>query len=58
MLEPGRVFKQVRKNHIATQMDRYWPVPAQETVGYSPPVPDGERMYIRGERYHRLADAR
>jgi outer membrane protein assembly factor BamB len=51
VLEPGRVFKQVGKNHIATQMDRYWPVPAQETVGYSPPVPDGERMYIRGERY-------
>jgi outer membrane protein assembly factor BamB len=51
VLEPGRVFKQVRKNHIATQMDRYWPVPAQESVGYSTPVPDGERIYIRGERY-------
>jgi outer membrane protein assembly factor BamB len=51
VLEPGRTFKQVGKNHIATQFDRYWPVPAQETIGYSPPVPDGERMYIRGERF-------
>jgi outer membrane protein assembly factor BamB len=51
ILEPGRAFKQVGKNHIATQFDRYWPVPAQETIGYSPPVPDGDRMYIRGERY-------
>jgi outer membrane protein assembly factor BamB len=51
VLEPGRTFKQVGKNHIATQFDRYWPVPAQETIGYSPPVPDGDRLYIRGERY-------
>ena len=51
MLEPGRDFRQVAKNRIATQLDRYWPVPAQETVGYAPPVPDGNRMYIRGERY-------
>lgn len=51
VLEPGREFKQVGKNHIATQMNRYWPMPAQETIGYSPPVPDGECIYIRGERY-------
>jgi outer membrane protein assembly factor BamB len=51
VLEPGRTFRQVSRNRIATQLDRWWPVPAQETVGYSPPVPDGRRIYIRGERY-------
>jgi hypothetical protein len=51
VLEPGRTFKQVRKNHIATQLERWWPVPAQETIGYSPPAADGDRLYIRGERY-------
>ena len=51
VLEPGRTFKQVRKNHLATQLERWWPVPAQETIGYAPPVPDGDRIYLRGERY-------
>jgi outer membrane protein assembly factor BamB len=51
VLEPGRTFRQVRKNQIGTQLERWWPVPAQETIGYSPPVPDGGRLYIRGERY-------
>jgi outer membrane protein assembly factor BamB len=51
VLEPGRAFRQVRKNRIGTQLDRWWPVPAQETIGYSPPVPDCGRLYIRGERY-------
>src|SRR5262249_25839208 len=50
VLEPGPVFKQVAKNKIATVLDRWWPVPGQETTGYSPPVADGERLYIRGER--------
>ena len=51
VLEPGPVFRQVGKNRIATQLDRWWPVPAQETIAYSPPVPDGNRLFIRGERY-------
>ena len=51
VLEPGPRFKQVRKNQIGTQIDRWWPVPAQETVSYAPPVPDGDCLYIRGERY-------
>ena len=51
VLEPGGEFKQVRKNHIATVLDRWWPVPGQETIGYSPPTADGNRLYIRGERY-------
>jgi outer membrane protein assembly factor BamB len=51
VLEPGPTFRPLRLNRIATQMDRWWPIPAQETIGYSPPVPDGERIYVRGERY-------
>ena len=51
VLEPGRVFRQVAKNRLGTQLDRFWPVPAQETIGYSPPVADGNRLFIRGERY-------
>jgi hypothetical protein len=51
VLEPGREFRQIARNHIATQLDRYWPIPAQETLGYSPPVPAGNRLYLRGERY-------
>jgi hypothetical protein len=51
VLQPGHEFRQVEKNQLATQLDRYWPIPAQETVGYSPPVADGDRLYIRGERY-------
>jgi outer membrane protein assembly factor BamB len=51
VVEPGRVFKQVAKNRIATQMDRPWPIPAQETIAYAPPVADGNRLYIRGERF-------
>jgi hypothetical protein len=50
-LEPGPTYKVAAKNQIATQMDRYWPIPAQETIGYAPPVADGGRIYIRGERY-------
>ena len=42
---------QVGKNRLGTVIGRWWPIPAQETTGYSPPVPDGNRIYIRGERY-------
>ncbi len=51
VLEPGRTFKQVGKNRIETVLDRWWPIPAQETLAYAPPVADGNRLYLRGERY-------
>ena len=51
VLEPGRAFRQRGKNRIATQLDRWWPIPAQETLSYAPPVLDGNRLYLRGERY-------
>jgi outer membrane protein assembly factor BamB len=50
-LEPGREFKQIGVNRIETQLERYWPLPAQETLTYAPPLVDGDRLYIRGERY-------
>ncbi len=51
VLQPGREYKEVARNHLATVIDRYWPIPAQETIGYSPPILDGDRIYIRGERF-------
>jgi hypothetical protein len=51
VLEPGPKYRVTTRNQIATQMDRYWPIPAQETIGYAPPVADGARLYIRGERF-------
>jgi outer membrane protein assembly factor BamB len=51
VLQPGPKYRLVNSNRIATQVERFWPIPAQETLGYSPPVPDGKRLYLRGERY-------
>ena len=51
VLEPGPEFRAVARNRIATQLDRPWPVPAQETLTYAPPLADGGRLYLRGEAY-------
>ena len=51
VLEPGPVYKVVARNQIATQLDRDWPIPAQETLSYAPPLADGNRLYLRGEAY-------
>jgi outer membrane protein assembly factor BamB len=51
VLAPGRTFRQVASNRIATQLERRWPIPAQETLSYAPPVAAGGRLYLRGERY-------
>lgn len=51
VLAPGREFKQVAKNRILTQLERSVPMPAQETLTYAPPITDGSRLYLRGERY-------
>lgn len=32
-------------------LERDWPIPAQETLAYAPPIADGNRLYLRGERY-------
>jgi len=51
VVETGRDFKVVARNRIETQLDRAWPLPAQETLAYAPPVADGDSLYLRGERY-------
>jgi hypothetical protein len=51
VLEPGKVYRAVARNRIATQLERPWPVPAQETLAYAPPLADGDRLYFRGEAY-------
>src|SRR6185437_12981694 len=37
VLKPGTSYKVVARNRIATQLDRPWPVPSQETLTYAPP---------------------
>jgi hypothetical protein len=51
MLDPGTKYQVRSKNRIATQLDRWCPIPGQETLVYAPPVADGKRFYLRGERY-------
>ena len=51
VLDPGRELKVIAKNRLATQLDRPWPIPPQETLAYAPPITDGRRLYLRGERY-------
>ncbi len=51
VLEPGPNYKVVAVNRIETQMERRLPIPAQETLTYSPPIADGNRLYLRGEGF-------
>jgi outer membrane protein assembly factor BamB len=51
VLAPGREFRQLARNSIATQLERSLPLPAQETLAYAPPIADAGRLYLRGERY-------
>ena len=43
--------KLVHRNLIATQLERRIPLPGQEILSYAPPIVDGDRIYLRGERY-------
>jgi hypothetical protein len=51
VMEPGPAYKLVARNQIATVVDRTFPIPAQETLTYAPPIADGGRLYLRGEAY-------
>jgi len=51
VVEPGSTYEVVARNVIATQLDRAWPIPAQETLCYAPPLADGNRLYLRGEAF-------
>ena len=50
-LEPGAACKEIARNLLATQLQRDWPITPIEYTSYSPPVPDGGRLYLRGERH-------
>ncbi len=51
VLATGREFKVLSCNRIETQLERVWPLPAQETLAYAPPVADRDCLYLRGERF-------
>jgi len=51
VFRPGPTFEQVAVNGIARQVPRPWPIRPQEEIGYSPPLFEAARMYLRGERY-------
>lgn len=51
VLEPGPTPRVVARNRIDTQLERWQPLPAQETLVYAPPIVDGDCLYLRGERY-------
>ena len=51
VFEPGPVFKQTAMNRIETVIQRDWPIPPQETLANGPLVFDGNRIYIRGEKF-------
>jgi len=50
VLETGKTGKVVAHNRLARQARRDWPITTLDFTGYSPPVPDGKRMFLRGER--------
>jgi hypothetical protein len=49
VLEPGRQFKQVARNRMATCMSRKWVLDPDEIL-QSAPIFEGGRMYLRGEQ--------
>lgn len=51
ILAAGREFKVLGRNRIETRLERVWPLPAQETLAYAPPIADENCLYLRGERY-------
>jgi outer membrane protein assembly factor BamB len=51
VVEPGPQWKPVATNRIETTVPRNWPVNTQELTANGPPVFDGDRIYIRGEKY-------
>lgn len=51
VIQPGHKYHLLSRNKIATVLDRGRPIPAQETLTYSPPIADGGRIYLRGEAF-------
>ena len=50
VLEPGTECKVVVRNDLGTQLRRDWAMTTREFT-YSPPVVDGDRIYLRAERF-------
>ena len=51
VLEPGPTYRPVAVNRIESLLPRDWPIPPQEILANSPPVFDGQRLYLRGEKH-------
>lgn len=51
VIEPGREYREAARNRIDTVLDRHLPLPAQETLTYSPPITDGDQIFLRGESF-------
>jgi outer membrane protein assembly factor BamB len=51
VLTQGPEPKLVHTNVIGTVLERRVPLPGQEILSYAPPVVDGDRLYLRGERF-------
>jgi hypothetical protein len=51
VLTTGPEPKLVHRNVIATQIERKIPLPGQEILAYAPPIVDGGRIFLRGEKY-------
>lgn len=51
VLTTGPEPRLVSRNVIATQLERRLPLPGQEILAYAPPIVDGDRIYLRGEKY-------
>ncbi|HND55632.1 MAG TPA: PQQ-binding-like beta-propeller repeat protein, partial [Pirellulaceae bacterium] len=51
VMTTGPEPKVVGRNFIGTQLDRRVPLPGQEILAYAPPIVDGDRLYLRGERF-------
>jgi hypothetical protein len=51
VLRTGPEYKPLAVNRIETILPRDWPIPPQEILANGPPVFDGRRMYLRGEKY-------
>lgn len=51
VIPSGPSYRRIAQNKIGTVLDRAWPIPSQETLTYSPPLADGNRVYLRGEAY-------
>jgi hypothetical protein len=51
VVKTGPTYQPIARNRIATQLERRYAIPAQETACYAPPIVDGDRIVLRGEAY-------